>query len=408
MGWFRLTAICLAMTGASACSGGGNHADARPPGPLVCTPRSGTTITTVEITTTDDIPLLVTAPPDDGRLFVVEREGAIEIVDETGVRSPPFLDLDDSAGGPVEGDGEMGLLGMAFHPDYRTNRKFYVYYTTDEINDVVAEYETMESDPNRADPSTARIILSIPDFAGNHNGGMIEFGSDGYLYIATGDGGGAGDPQRTAQDRDRLLGKILRIDVDNPDGGRAYGIPSDNPYAAGGGAPEVYIRGLRNPWRWSFDSANGDLYIGDVGQEAVEEIDVISAADAPDADFGWSDCEGTLDYYGSGCNAPAEPGRHRPVYEEIREAGGGNSNWNSVIGGEVYRGECFTDLTGLYFFSDNAASGIWTLRYANGVATEVTRHDVDVPGAPSFIHRDGFGELYVGFGNGAIHRIEVE
>jgi glucose/arabinose dehydrogenase len=376
-----------------------------------CTPNAGTQVTTVEIAAVDDVPTLATSPPNDGRLFIVERSGAIRIVQDGALLPTPFIDLDDNAGGPVAADGEMGLLGLAFHPDYDDNRRFYVYYTREDdgqIADEVAEYLASEADPNVADPATARIVLTIPDFAGNHNGGMIEFGDDDYLYVSTGDGGGGGDPQRTAQDVDRLLGKMLRIDVDVQDGGRAYGIPEDNPFADGvGGAPEVFMYGLRNPWRWSFDRETGDIYIGDVGQEAVEEIDVVTAAAAPGADFGWSECEGTLDFYAEGgCATPASP-RHAPVYEQIRAAGGGDSNWSSVIGGEVYRGTCFSGLTGRYFYSDNGAGGVWSLVWTDGVVSDAQRHDVDVPGGPSFIYGDATGELYIGFGNGAVHRIEA-
>jgi glucose/arabinose dehydrogenase len=403
-------AIPMAVVG---CGGGnGDRFDAAAP---MCTPNPGTNVRTVEVASVDDVPTIATAPRGDRRLFIAERSGAIKILEDGTVRGTPFIDLDDGAGGPVAADGEMGLLGLAFHPDYQDNRKFYVFYTREDdggdlFNDV-AEYTASETDAYVAVPATARTILSIPDFAGNHNGGMIEFGEDGYLYISTGDGGGGGDPEQTAQDLNRLLGKMLRIDVDNPSEGRAYGIPSGNPFASGGGAPEVFMYGLRNPWRWSFDAETDRIYIGDVGQGAIEEVDVIDLDDAAGADFGWSVCEGHRGYPigqgENGCDAPAAP-RHLPVYEQIRGEGGGDSNWISVIGGAVYRGTCFSGLTGRYFFSDNGASGVWSFVYADGQATDVIEHDADVPGGPSFIYPDGLGELHMGFGNGSVHRIEAE
>src|SRR5262245_49965209 len=221
---------------------------------------------------------LATSPPDDARSFVLEQNGAIRIVDGMEhLLAQPFLDLSDDAGGPVVAGGELGLLGLAFHPHYAANHRFFVFYTTrnaDAANpyaDVVVEFS---GTGDRADPASARMILSIPDFAANHNGGMIEFGADGLLYISTGDGGQANDPQGNGQNTGALLAKILRIDVDRGD---PYAIPPDNPFAAGGGAPEVFVYGLRNAWRWTFDRATGDMWIGDVGQGDWEELDVLPA-----------------------------------------------------------------------------------------------------------------------------------
>jgi glucose/arabinose dehydrogenase len=388
---------------AAAC--GGNAApDAPRDDPdadlLACTPSAGTTVVGRLITTTPDLVTLVTAPAGDRRRFVVQRDGAIQIVEDDVLLPTPFLDLDDDVGGPVLSNSvERGLLGLAFHPDYAENGRFFVYYTLS-LDNVVAEYRRMAGDDYRADPASGRVVLDIPDFANNHNGGMIEFGSDGYLYIATGDGGGAGDPQETAQDLDRLLGKMLRIDVDVTGGGREYGIPADNPYAAGGGAPEVFMYGLRNPWRWSFDAATGDIYIGDVGQDRIEEIDVVPAARARNADLGWDECEGSRDYPdGPGdpvtdCVAPVQPNRIRPVHERPQNS----TAWTSVIGGQVYRGACFPALTGRYFFSDYGAGGLHSFVYRDLAATDVQEHDgFDL--APTSIHADGIGELVIGYGD---------
>jgi len=366
---------------------------------LRCVPSPGTTVSLREVATTTDLPLLATSPPDDPRLFIVERTGLIEIVD-SGVVPAPFLDLSNLVA--IAGD-EQGLLGLAFHPAYAANRRFFVYYTTSTHN-VVAEYATLADDPDRADPASGRILLAIPDFAGNHNGGMIELGADGYLYVGTGDGGGGGDPMETAQNLDSLLGKILRIDVDQASGGRPYGIPADNPYAGGGGAPEVFMVGLRNPWRWSFDRGTGDIYIGDVGQDRIEEINVVAAASAARSNFGWDDCEGHLDYEGTGC-AIAGPSRVLPAYEEIRPAGGGTSDWTSVIGGQVYRGRCFPDLVGRYFFTDNNAGGLYSFVWTGGQATDVRVHPGEFPGGPTFIHEGPGGELYIGYSSGKTFQI---
>ena len=397
----------------AACGGGGGNGDGGggdgTPNPdgnnlpdaaqATCTPKSGTDVTMRLVTTvTEEFPLVVTAPVGDARLFVVERDGTIRILRDEQIVDPPFLDIS----GPVASGGEMGLLGLAFHPQYATNRKFYVMYTTSDAN-VIAEYTTMATNPDRGDEASARIVLSIPDFAGNHNGGMIEFGNDGFLYIGTGDGGNANDPEENGQNPNRLLAKMLRIDVDNPAGGREYGIPAGNPYAAGGGAPEVYMIGLRNPWRWSFDRANGNIYIGDVGQGAVEEVDVIEPSGAAGADLGWDDCEGSSDFEAGGCGSPTQPNRRRPVYEQSHGAG-----WTAVIGGQVYRGSCYPDLVGRYFFTDYNAGGLHSFVYAGGQATDVIDHPGSFQSHPGSLHADALGELYITYENGRIYHIEVQ
>jgi glucose/arabinose dehydrogenase len=399
----------------AACGGGSSDIDAstaidaRPhfDAPVAsCSPRSGSTVTTTPVTNVDDLPVLVTfAPGGDPRLFIVERNGAIQIYENGALIDTPFIDISDNNGGPVLGGGEQGLLGLAFHPGYEENRKFYVYYTTPDAN-VIAEYQASAGDRNVADPGTARVVLSIDDPESNHNGGMIEFGRDGYLYIGTGDGGGGGDPGENGQDPDELLAKMLRIDVDSPGGGREYGIPPGNPFVAGGGAPEVLITGLRNPWRWSFDRETDDLYIGDVGQGAVEEIHVIPYDEMAGADLGWDDCEGSLDYEGTGCDSPSEP-RRLPTYEQIRPPAG-TSNFEAIIGGAVYRSICYPDLVGRYFFTDNNAGGLWSFVWSGGQATDVIEHPGTFPANPSSIYMDAFGELYITAGNGDIVHIEVQ
>jgi glucose/arabinose dehydrogenase len=240
---------------------------------------------------------------------------------------------------------------------------------------------------------------------------MLEFGSDGYLYFSDGDGGPQGDPMRNGQNTNTLLGKIMRIDVDTMEGGRPYGIPDDNPYADGvDGAPEVFMYGLRNPWRWSFDSETGDMYIGDVGWSWVEEIHVVPAANLNNADLGWFDCEGTFDQDGDNCNAPTA-NRLLPVVSHIREGAPGdtgNSNFNAIIGGQVYRGTCFPDLVGRYFYSDNGAGGLWSFVWSGSPVANPTEHPGDFPNGPTSIHADATGELYLTTETSGIYRIVAE
>jgi glucose/arabinose dehydrogenase len=384
----------------AACGDNRGAPDAAPDPYTACTPSSGTTVVAREIAAIADVPTLVVSPPTDPRLFVVGRAGAIRIVDAGVVAERPFLDLSRDAGGPVHTDfnGERGLLGLAFHPAYPQNRRFYVYYTTVPTNEIV-EFRASADDPGVADLASARTLLSIADPAANHNGGMIAFGPDGYLYVATGDGGGHTDPFENGQDTSVLLGKILRIDVD---GGDPYGIPDDNPFVVGGGAPEVWAYGLRNPWRASFDPVTGDLYIGDVGEDTIEEVDVLPVGSAG-ADLGWDDCEGRLDFEGSGCAAPAPP-RVLPVMEFERVATG----WCSVIGGAVYRGACYPAIAGRYFVTDHCASGMMSFVYRGGAATDVVRHPGTWPINPTSLNAAARGELYLTDYGGHVYHLEVE
>jgi len=381
----RRVALALAVLG--GCNGN----DKLPPLPPACDmPVAGSTITYRLVAQTQGAALLVTSPPHDIRRFVIEQEGRIKILTDTGLSPTPFLDLSDI----IACCGERGLLGLAFHPDYATNRTFFVFYTTETAN-VVARYQANIMNPDIADP-TGVIVLSIADFAGNHNGGMMEFGADGYLYIGTGDGGGAGDPQRTAQNPSALLGKLLRIDVDHKLPGKEYGIPSSNPFADGAaGAPEVYITGLRNPWRWSFDRMTGDLWIGDVGQDEIEELDVVPAGTKTLMNFGWSMYEGDRCFY-----SPCDPaGKTMPQYTVPH-----SDSWCSIIGGEVYRGSCYTDLVGKYLFTDYCAhptvvatGPVTALSFTNANASYIDgsgMHD-GTPSAPSSLHGDARGELYL-------------
>ncbi|MCX5744928.1 MAG: PQQ-dependent sugar dehydrogenase [Proteobacteria bacterium] len=387
------------------------------------TPTSGSTVGVRKIGAVTGSATLATSPPNDHRLFVLGQQGVIWIFEGEVLRATPFLDISADAGGAVEAGGELGLLGLAFHPQFATNHQFFVFYTRlnptrpPDVNylDVVVRYTTSATDPNVADPSSATTILSIPDFASNHNGGMIEFGSDGMLYVGTGDGGSGGDPARNGQNRHALLGKILRLDVDHPSGANAYGIPVDNPYASGvDGAPEVWMYGLRNPWRWSFDRATGDLWIGDVGQSLTEEIDVLFAGQQAGKNLGWSAYEGSTccqlasDKCQQGGNyQPCDPtGMTAPLDQRTHA-----DNWHAIIGGQVYRGTRFSDLVGWYFYTDNTKHQLVKARLRPDRSLEIVDLPAPVPTgwptSPAAIHADACGELYLTTTTGAVYAIEA-
>ena len=304
-------------------------------------------------------PLFVAGRGDgSNRIFVVEKPGQIETLDlDTGLIAPtPFLDITAS----VSDAGEGGLLGLALAPDFATSGIFFVYVTNLSGDTEVRRYQTSASDPDQADLSSMDVILTFAQPFNNHNAGWIGFDSDGFLYIASGDGGGSGDPQGNGQDTSNLLGAILRIDVrgdDFPtDPSRDYLIPADNPFATSGGAPEIWAYGLRNPFRASFDRLTGDLYIGDVGQDAVEEIDLIQPGEAG-LNFGWNIFEGTEPFAGgpvAGLTPPVAEYRH----------GSGPRQGNSVAGGYVYRGPV-TALQGQYVFGDFVTNNIWSIPAAS-------------------------------------------
>jgi glucose/arabinose dehydrogenase len=423
----RTFAMTLALV--AACGGGGHKPKDAPVGggsdaaetpctmaPAVpvtaCTPVSGATVSVKLIGQVSGGAMLATSPPDDGRLFVVEQQGRIRIFQNEQLAAAPFLDISSI----VTAGGEQGLLGLAFDPNYACNGHFYVWYTAGNCSptcsNILERFTVSATDPNKADPATGTILLTVPDFATNHNAGMIEFGSDGYLYISTGDGGAGGDPHRNAQATDRtsaacmatscepLLGKILRIDPAHPSNGKPYGIPADNPFAAGGGEPEIFIRGVRNPWRWSFDRKTGDMWIGDVGQDVDEELDVLPAGHQAGVNLGWSMWEANRDY-GNYAN-PTMTGMTFPQVVKNHTADG----WHAIIGGQVYRGTCFPDLDGKYFYTDNTKA---TMSVATFDGQNVTTTDLPGtwPGSPASIHADARGELYETTTNGSVYHIEA-
>ena len=343
-------------------------------------------------------PLLVTNAGDGSdRLFVVEKRGLIKVIDSGSTLATPFLDIRASVGT----DGERGLLGLAFHPKFEINRKFYVYYTRPSGRLVVQEYKASLGNPNVADPASARTILTIAHPASNHNGGNLAFGRDGYLYIGTGDGGGAGDPSNHAQDKGSLLGKLLRINIDHTDGTRAYLRPPSNPYVGEPGLNEIWSRGLRNPWRFSFDRANGDLWIGDVGQSKWEEVDrsTVSHGAGKGKNFGWRVMEGNHCYRpATGCN---KNGKSKPLAEYSHSYG------CSVTGGFVYRGTQSPTLAGLYIFGDFCSGRIWVLpRGAARPAAEAQLMNTSM--MISSFGEDEAGEVYVvDYEGGAVYRLSA-
>ncbi|MGH3442498.1 MAG: PQQ-dependent sugar dehydrogenase [Nitriliruptorales bacterium] len=340
-----------------------------------------------------DFPMLATAPAGDDRLFVVERRGTVRIVERDGGRprlvDEPFLDVSNL----TRTGGEYGLLGLAFHPDHASNGRFFVHYSDRGDGGArLVEYRVSD-DPNRADPDSARQLLAVDQPASNHNGGAVAFGPDGYLFLALGDGGAAADRFGNGQDPSTLLGALLRIDVDRSEGDRPYAIPPDNPFADGdGGAPEVWAYGLRNPFRASFDRDTGDLYIGDVGQNAWEEVDV-APGDAAGLNYGWPITEGTH------CFDPPEGCDRGGLTMPVVEYPNGEGGACGVIGGHVYRGSAMPGFAGTYVYGELCAGWVRSFRAeARGDGTfdvgEERELLTGLGGVISF-GEDGAGELYV-------------
>ncbi len=341
-------------------------------------------------------PLDVQQPNDNsGRLFVVQQDGRIRVIQNGSVVSQPFLDISSK----VTFDSEMGLLGLAFHPSFAQNRKLYVNYVrtnaAGQIQSLISEFLASAANANIADPASERILLTVDQVGnfGNHKAGQLVFGPDGFLYFGLGDGGGGGDPNGNGQNTNTLLGKMMRIDVNSADPGRQYHVPADNPFVAGGGLPEIWAFGFRNPWRFSFDPASGRMFIADVGQDAFEEVDI----GAKGANFGWNTMEGLHCFNPpSSCNTA---GLTMPITEYSHSEG------DAVIGGFFYRGSNVPSLQGLYVFGDLSSGKIFTLKEtAPGVWTRslLTNTGKTI----SSFGRDQSGELYlVDIGTGTVFKI---
>jgi glucose/arabinose dehydrogenase len=346
-------------------------------------------------------PLDVQQPKDSsGRLFVVEQGGHIQIIQSDGTRAgSPFLDVSTRTG--FTSGGETGLLGMAFHPMYAQNHRFFVNYTrtiSGQLQSVVAEFTASSSDPNFADANSENILLTVNQPFSNHKGGGLAFASDGFLYISLGDGGSGGDPNCNGQNINVLLGKILRIDLDAPhSAGLNYAIPSTNPFVGQNARGEIWLYGLRNPFRFSFDTANGNLWIGDVGQNAYEEVDMFTPLQGG-ANLGWNLREGTHPF----STACTQTGNSLtdPVFDYDRSEGD-----ETVIGGHVYHGSKAPALVGIYVFGDFISGRIWSLQQS-GQTFSRSNVTTTSGGDLAAIGEDQSGELYaVRYSSGVIARI---
>lgn len=333
-------------------------------------------------------PLFLTHPGDGSkRLFIVEQPGRIRLLEEGTVHPTPFLDITPQ----VLSGGERGLLGLAFHPDYRRNGRLFVNYTRKPDGaTIVAEYHRGTTAASAAQEE--RILLTVPQPYPNHNGGIVAFGPDGYLYVGLGDGGSQGDPENRAQNPEDLLGKILRINVDR---GAPYDIPMDNPFAKQGGRPEIYALGLRNPWRFSFDIKTGNLWVADVGQHTWEEVDLVVRG----GNYGWRVMEGTHCFHPStGCETAMF---RSPLYEYAHEKGR-----CSIIGGFIYRGRAIASLAGTYVYGDFCSGEIFALPNPSGDHPPSEAHIIlKTPLHISSFGEDAAGELYVLDHKGGVYRL---
>ena len=376
--WYLLT------FGVVGCS----EESVQPPPP----PPSSSGLALKDVGTSFNFPILVTGPPGESdRIFVVEKRGTIRIVQGGATLTTPFVDLSSK----VSTGSEQGLLGMAFHPQYASNGLFVVHYTDPSGNTKVSTLRVSSADPNRADPATEATFLDAVQPFSNHNGGMIAFSpTDGHLYIGLGDGGSGGDPQGNGQKLTTPLGKLLRVAI-SPTG--QVSVPNDNPFAnQSGSRADIWSYGLRNPWRFSFDRQNGDLYIGDVGQNELEEIDVVTSGASKGANFGWNVMEGRSCYGSSSCNRQSLT---LPVLDYPHADG------CSVTGGYVYRG-AITSLRGTYFYADYCRGWVRSFRWVNGAATDPREWPDLAPGGQiTSFGEDGAGELYLMTAAGRVARI---
>jgi len=376
----------------SACGGGSSGANFAPSPPPPPPPPGGTATVAVErvysqLTFASPVALLQ-APGDGSRWYVVEQAGVVRVFDDDPNVQQAAVEVFIDIRGRVTSGGELGLLGMAFHPDFAANGRVYLSYTGGvPLTSVVSRF-TVNAGTGNLDPNSESVVISVPQDRTNHNGGHIAFGPDGYLYVGLGDGGGAGDPNERAQDTTYLLGSILRLDVD---GAPPYAIPPDNPFAGNtscvGGSgtmscPEIFAWGFRNPWRFSFDRQTGELWVGDVGQGAWEEIDRVDLG----MNYGWDEREGAHCYEPpTGCSMNN--------VDPITEYANAGDNI-SVTGGYVYRGTVLTDLQGFYLFSDYGSGRIWAVA-SNSAQGTVADELADTALSVSSFGEGADGELYI-------------
>jgi len=368
------------------------------PTPLACDSSAVVTgtpaLAATRVATGLESPLGLVAPKGDCRLFVVEQPGRIRIVRSGSVVAAPFLDITDR----TRSGGERGLLGLAFHPSYAQNGRFFVNYTDLNGDTHIAEFHAPAPAADTADPGSERQILFVRQPYANHNGGGLAFGNDGFLYIGLGDGGSGGDPLGNGQNLGTFLGKMLRIDVDN---GSPYAVPRDNPFANRAGAkPEIWAYGLRNPWRFTFDAASGDLIIGDVGQNLMEEVDLDAGLKRGGENYGWNVMEGTLCYQpSSGCD---RTGLSLPIATYTHDDG------CAIVGGIVYRGRRMPGYQGTYFYGDYCTAIVRSLRVSAGAATDqrdwTSSLGAGLTGITSF-GADADGEPYIVDPGGSLYKI---
>jgi glucose/arabinose dehydrogenase len=394
---FGLVSVCVAVAALCGSCNGGSYNPPPPPPP----PPPPATFEILQVANNFSFPLDIQQPDDlSGRLFVVEQGGHIKIIQSNGTpAATPFLDVTGRAG--FASGGETGLLGLAFHPNYKNNRRFFVNYTrynATQLQTVIAEFTVSSTNANFADPATENILFTVNQPAANHNGGGLAFGKDGFLYIGLGDGGGSGDPSGNGQNTTTLLGKMLRIDVDSAHApGLNYAIPPGNPFATSGGRAEIWLFGLRNPFRFSFDSVTGDLWIGDVGQNSFEEVDHLTSTQGG-ANLGWNITEGTHCFLpATGCSTA---GLTLPVFDYDHSQGD-----ETVIGGHIYRGSKMPSLVGAYIFGDFISGRMWTLTRSGSTFTRTSLFTV-AAGDIAAIGQDQLGELYVArYSTGAVSHI---
>ncbi len=386
--WVRRVLVTAILIGTAACDGGAEPSAPNAPDP----DPEPTSIRLTEVVTGLDQPTALAAPAGDPRTFVAEQPGAIRIIENGELAGTPFLDLSDR----TRAQGEQGLLGLVFHPEYGSNGRFFVNYTDLTGDTRIVEYRVSE-DGDRADPESASELLLIEQPHGNHNGGDLGFGPDGMLYVSTGDGGGSYDPLGHGQNVETLHGAILRLDVSTP--GRAT-IPPDNPFAGRPeeGAGELWAWGLRNPWRISFDLEEERIYIADVGQGRWEEVNVAPAGEGG-LNYGWAVMEGPECVDSANCDTTGlvEPALAYPHPEGC-----------SIIGGAVYRGERLQGVDGHYFFSDLCARFLRSFRYENGEVLEERMWEVEAPAAVGSMGRDGAGEIYILTRDGKALRLDPD
>ncbi len=347
---------------------------------------------------------IVNAGDGTDRLFIVEQAGIIEILDANGTQFPtPFLNISSD----VSTGGERGLLGMVFHPNYATNGFFFVNYTNNSGDTRISRFSVSTSSPHKADPASEKILMTISQPFSNHNAGDLAFGPDGYLYIGTGDGGSGGDPQCYAQTNDELLGKMLRVDVDqNVNTAPYYGIPPSNPFIGNTDyVDEIWATGLRNPWRYSFDRVTGDLWIADVGQNNWEEVNKQDASSTGGEDYGWKVMEGNncFDFDPIDTDCPSgtpscfDASYTGPVFEYAHNVTNGGE---SITGGFVYRGCAFPELEGYYIFADFSSDNVWAI---DGNGNNYIFNNLG--SSISTFGEDEDGEMYAASYGGTIYRV---